>query len=103
PTSDPPQHLPPFPSRRSSDLKTPNFGTTQAFVGYAENLPANDRTKNRGNYVPRHCPWLAFSDIVESRDTSTFPQTEQGFANLPLDRKSTRLNSSHQIISYAVF
>src|SRR5258708_29389568 len=29
--------------------------------------------------------------------------TQIGTRELPLDRKSTRLNSSHQIISYAVF
>src|SRR5438552_11067026 len=28
---------------------------------------------------------------------------QRGFAYLMIDRKSTRLNSSHQIISYAVF
>src|SRR5947208_9283774 len=31
------------------------------------------------------------------------PSTSSGALDVPEDRKSTRLNSSHQIISYAVF
>src|SRR5256885_8725056 len=31
------------------------------------------------------------------------PRAQDGFAKRPLDRKSTRLNSSHLVISYAVF
>jgi acid phosphatase len=80
----PPRRRIDVPNLARSLAGTPNLGTKQAFVGYAENLPADLRTKSRGNYVRRHCPWLAFSDVVESRDTTMFPHTEQGFENLPL-------------------
>src|SRR5258708_29394882 len=46
--------------------------------------------------VRRHARGYAFTiGAMGSRD--------QNFYNAALDRKSTRLNSSHQIISYAVF
>src|SRR5258708_31657567 len=55
---------------------------------------------------PRHAAY-------ESSDQSNLDQVGRGdgrnkrsvwtVATSPLDRKSTRLNSSHQIISYAVF
>src|SRR5260221_8582090 len=32
-----------------------------------------------------------------------FPETRQPLLHVPQDRKSTRLNSSHTVISYAVF
>src|SRR5258708_20348465 len=41
----------------------------------------------------------AFEDGTASAEPDEFP----GIRHQPLDRKSTRLNSSHQIISYAVF
>src|SRR5258708_26695696 len=37
------------------------------------------------------------------RLTSTHARHAKGFTLIETDRKSTRLNSSHQIISYAVF
>src|SRR5258708_10710447 len=37
------------------------------------------------------------------RDLPTLKDSELFFRTFPVDRKSTRLNSSHQIISYAVF
>src|SRR5258708_15934689 len=43
---------------------------------------------------------------VGARQEARFPPANRGkscFLRAPTDRKSTRLNSSHQIISYAVF
>src|SRR5256885_11523340 len=42
--------------------------------------------------VERHAAWLG-----------SFTPAEQGAKSIPSDRKSTRLNSSHLVISYAVF
>src|SRR5258708_26602663 len=41
--------------------------------------------------------------LVLFRDAHTPARTKRGDVRSLLDRKSTRLNSSHQIISYAVF
>src|SRR5207247_11250713 len=79
-TSHPPHPaLPPFPTRRSSDLRVPSVHRRRT---------ASHPDANR-------------SDI-----TSTPPNhriTSQGRAGSTTDRKSTRLNSSHEWISYAVF
>src|SRR5258708_15063811 len=50
------------------------------------------RSRHRGKPWPRSVPTTALSGVALRS-----PQTTQA------DRKSTRLNSSHQIISYAVF
>src|SRR5207249_8475479 len=68
-----PRHLHSFPTRRSSDLSAP---TRRARSG--------------------HSPKPARVTVTVSRATSTA-------ATSPRDRKSTRLNSSHVSISYAVF
>src|SRR5258708_7022267 len=47
---------------------------------------------------------LAVAGATERRGTEIhFHPSPEVFGNIELDRKSTRLNSSHQIISYAVF
>src|SRR5437762_4614279 len=78
----PPPRSTPFPTRRSSDL---------------------DRIKRD-------------KDLVTELANGNFPEQQKGESHktgsrprhanpekLPLDRKSTRLNSSHRCISYAVF
>src|SRR5207244_10798414 len=92
-----------FPTRRSSDL----FGVTMAL--YFHGLK---------NEVDPEFSLGQANEATMSRDMTSFvasPMNSLEFAarvlggamargtNLPLiDRKSTRLNSSHQIISYAV-
>src|SRR3712207_7867456 len=44
-----------------------------------------------------------FDDGIDLVHASISYQLEQNLENLSLDRKSTRLNSSHANISYAVF
>src|SRR5690348_17636555 len=51
--------------------------------------------------APTMFQMLATSDVVEQYDLSSVRIAMCGGA--PLDRKSTRLNSSHPSISYAVF
>src|SRR5258708_11941431 len=41
--------------------------------------------------------------LVRDQKPHTFPAVVEAVGELGADRKSTRLNSSHQIISYAVF
>src|SRR5207244_10847873 len=49
------------------------------------------------SYGPRNCCGWKLANRGEQRQAPMMSQL------CPLDRKSTRLNSSHQIISYAVF
>src|SRR5438552_8859973 len=52
--------------------------------------------------LPISIPWSRRS-CPRTRASSTPSGTETAFSIGSRDRKSTRLNSSHQIISYAVF
>src|SRR5207244_12666714 len=72
-----------FPTRRSSDLSSSlvlAFFMPASPLVFVQTLPAARS--------PANC--------VDAADCNLA-------AKLPIDRKSTRLNSSHQIISYAVF
>src|SRR5207244_7322058 len=75
--------LPSFPTRRSSDLSS--------------SLPSG-RTRIREGAT-------CLQAITRCRSTSTafVSRRTRPTRSTPRDRKSTRLNSSHQIISYAVF
>src|SRR5690348_17777352 len=70
-----------FPTRRSSDLDT---SYDAVYVGIKGMANASNGSKN---------PMDAMDEETKKFDA---------FA-IPLDRKSTRLNSSHPSISYAVF
>src|SRR5258708_31694377 len=55
-----------------------------------------------GSWLAPHHSIAAIARVMET--TSTQPaKTRPIEQSSPIDRKSTRLNSSHQIISYAVF
>src|SRR5699024_12854146 len=75
------QHLHSFPTRRSSDL-------TGEHPGVFKNK--NDVTGRNQSYYRRD----HFSDLLKE---------QQDVNHTLIDRKSTRLNSSHVSISYAVF
>src|SRR5205807_8906104 len=91
--------LPSFPTRRSSDLA----GSEYLLRGQQLLVPRGHREAHR----VRH---LVFGGLVGRRDGQHTP-ADLIFENaddrgrlVPLvDRKSTRLNSSHLVISYAVF
>src|SRR5438552_13208094 len=51
----------------------------------------------------RGCPLRTSESREGQRATAAACRCQAAGASLPLDRKSTRLNSSHQTISYAVF
>src|SRR5207244_8934680 len=97
-----PLHLPPFPTRRSSDLEQ---------VAPLAAKSANVAAQQAGTMS-------RFGVSLDRADRSTTALVQQFAAPAALpphgvqldveaaaapDRKSTRLNSSHQIISYAVF
>src|SRR5207248_11455983 len=91
-----------FPTRRSSDL---HLDREQS---------AADRTDNRvdgvpGGIEPRNLVGEKFEEIKNAGNDDD-PGLAENFERLeirreddPIDRKSTRLNSSHRTISYAVF
>src|SRR5207248_6848558 len=93
--SDPPRHLHSFPTRRSSDLL--REGIELRLVRHEPRapapacVPAVTRLDPRRQPAPRH----VLAGAILPRGTRPAARHQ--------DRKSTRLNSSHRTISYAVF
>src|SRR5207248_11151740 len=88
----------PFPTRRSSDLPAYPAGTSRSST---ELSPLG---------VGWRCPSHVISRLLVRRSltnyrffTSTPASPIRQFRRQRIDRKSTRLNSSHRTISYAVF
>src|SRR5207244_10660970 len=92
-----PRDLPSFPTRRSSDLKagvTPlNIPSFQLVLADSSNYPHTGTFRTLNRAVDPQTGTILVQAL--------FPNPERLLR--PGDRKSTRLNSSHQIISYAVF
>src|SRR5207244_7787555 len=88
--------LSPFPTRRSSDLLQMN-------AGHAQQASPTPPTKEPA--PPPSVTILGARDAhgVLGRDVRSSTGEDMGHIVDVIDRKSTRLNSSHQIISYAVF
>src|SRR5688572_31006387 len=88
------RYLHSFPTRRSSDLSE-SLGPAFAFMPGYETF---------WSYIPHfiHSPFYvyayAFGDGLVNALYAVYREGDPG-----LDRKSTRLNSSHSQISYAVF
>src|SRR5207253_11087120 len=99
-TSSRPCRLPPFPTRRSSDLMV---------ISNRHRIIRRGRPYQDGPTEQGHLFIAVNTDIA--RQFEFIQQTwhmSPAFNALytakdPLDRKSTRLNSSHVAISYAVF
>src|SRR5205085_11426567 len=96
----PHRHLPPFPTRRSSDL-LPEGGDQCLLAARVDHLVVElevaDQRRvvgDEGRIAGQELPLAA-----------GFRRTEEVcvFVEFGPDRKSTRLNSSHSQISYAVF
>src|SRR5574344_2713565 len=68
-------------------------------------ISIDETHENRGNLFPAHPNEKPIVDEEENgqRQHRNHDIQELIEENLTSDRKSTRLNSSHQIISYAVF
>src|SRR5207249_10349174 len=91
-----PPHLPSFPTRRSSDLGD----MIPVQIDVAEEVGRARRIMSDG-IVPDGFLEKGEVDRVES--TLSAQKRQAPIPSDRLDRKSTRLNSSHVSISYAVF
>src|SRR5207248_11729445 len=91
-TSTPPPHLPPLPLHDALPISTT---TTRPRRGTAPELRAPVAEPQRAGGEAACAASPARDDRRTTRQTRTL--------RTPLDRKSTRLNSSHRTISYAVF
>src|SRR5207244_13006768 len=91
---------PPFPTRRSSDLELQRVPLDGVVARGDRDRAA--RSERRRAYLDRGDRADAQIDRLGARGEQP---GEDGVAHhlSRTDRKSTRLNSSHQIISYAVF
>src|SRR5207244_11848419 len=96
-------HPPAFPTRRSSDLRidpapndytngTDSFGNTRSYFSI---FSPHERLRVEASSR------LRVRDRNPDLDPAASPDWRMVRDSLQLDRKSTRLNSSHQIISYA--
>src|SRR5690606_41621665 len=83
-----------FPTRRSSDLKESEPGHKDINVERIE-----DVLESKASIVAAACPFC----MTMIRDGVKVKEKEQEIQVLDIDRKSTRLNSSHVKSSYAVF
>src|SRR5207244_5664220 len=94
-------HPPSFPTRRSSDLAAKIFPVERPFVTPARFQVRNDRKKERvGGFRARFFP--GYAQLLQLGILGLRCDEDRNVW-VSVDRKSTRLNSSHQIISYAVF
>src|SRR5688500_20043222 len=90
----PPLCQPPFPTRRSSDLSA-----ARRLRVRATGLTRRERGEHAG--VPRARQERAGEE--GRREKRSAHTGSAGVTGASRDRKSTRLNSSHLVISYAVF
>src|SRR5207244_10395591 len=103
-SSSPPPHpdLHSFPTRRSSDLSYENCRvyTNSSHFGTLSTEPLQGTTPVRAAFARSaslRYPFPLFASQLSTLNYQSKIPSGSG------DRKSTRLNSSHQIISYAVF
>src|SRR5690606_39383420 len=87
-----------FPTRRSSDLDFPANGVADVFLGHQ--LGVEERNRRVGLLAVQQFDSLLGSHLGHAVRILRGGRHEQASV---LDRKSTRLNSSHVKISYAVF
>src|SRR5207248_11206405 len=101
-TSDlPPSPLAPFPTRRSSDLAYSfNNAAGADLVARTTRAPGMKRAAASLIVMASGPPSSHVPFTADSREAAVNGTWELGG---PEDRKSTRLNSSHRTISYAVF
>src|SRR5439155_22098340 len=102
-SSCPPPNLPSFPTRRSSDLEgegVDRLGLLRQVDHRPEDHLVGGAVEVRGLQV---LDGDEGGGVVEEDAAEHRLLRLQGLRRHPPDRKSTRLNSSHVAISYAVF
>src|SRR5207244_12426107 len=90
-----------FPTRRSSDLRRRTCYTTARQAMTRSEIPAMSAYKSDFLNILAERGFI--HQISEPEALDARAKAGAISAYIGLDRKSTRLNSSHQIISYAVF
>src|SRR5207247_6810012 len=98
-----PPPLPPFPTRRSSDLCSCPGPSRSIDASAGHGLVSRPSTPQRRAPVPAGtvtCTSFHVHLHLDVGPTTVIAEIARRFAR---DRKSTRLNSSHEWISYAVF
>src|SRR5437879_7291753 len=91
-----------FPTRRSSDLKaTIDFGFVREEVARCYGKKGNESVDPV--VILKMMFLLFFDDIKSERELMEVIGERLDYLWFLEDRKSTRLNSSHRCISYAVF
>src|SRR5205807_8436151 len=97
-----PRDLPSFPTRRSSDLQLMALVRKELLRPDKGMLPDDDAFRFRHTLI-RDAAYEALPKTTRARLHERFADWLVGRAPELVDRKSTRLNSSHLVISYAVF
>src|SRR5207244_13327143 len=95
--------LPPFPTRRSSDLHLDSNARAVVLQMIDFRQMADKVEASRIEEVRQTLAGLSSDSQRIDLLLQLSAAAEKKNAKLTRDRKSTRLNSSHQIISYAVF
>src|SRR5207248_10815856 len=93
-----PRHLRSFPTRRSSDLHVADVPLACRLIVKLSLIIQSEHGLPHHAFADAHCAVRAVV-VVDGRALSGTPAENESFQ----DRKSTRLNSSHRTISYAVF
>src|SRR5258708_13228905 len=82
-------------------IRRPPRSTLFPYTTLFRSSPAGRTTLGAGvNNVGDHKPEVIYNGFLAASDPTAYDFMGRGVGG---DRKSTRLNSSHQIISYAVF
>src|SRR5207248_9359522 len=97
-----PRDLHSFPTRRSSDLSL-ELNDRSALVGSGPRLGFRLGLGCRRGREIVPDPFLDVAALLVVTTHRQFPYEVYAVKGLTRDRKSTRLNSSHRTISYAVF
>src|SRR5437660_7358542 len=80
-------------------MRVPRWTTSLACAGLLGAVLSGCRSREHAFRATR-VPVVRFDSVLKTADSVRLPLAD---ARLLLDRKSTRLNSSHVAISYAVF
>src|SRR5690606_41672202 len=94
--------LPPFPTRRSSDLQMDRI-KTMIPTAPETTLCASSIINSGVILLGSSCPWHNGQERPHPIPESVLVTSAPPNKTKSIDRKSTRLNSSHVKISYAVF